>query len=95
MLISEKDAIDGARVLYPLGRIKAASAWHAVGHVPASNNWRQRVLEDLIRRAEDIDADAIIGVDYEVEPVGFAPEGGVELERVLATGIAVKLANAA
>lgn len=95
MLISEKDAIEGARVLYPIGKIKAASAWHAVGHVPVSNNWRERVLQDLIRRAEDIDADAIIEVDYKVEPVENFEEGGVELERVYATGIAVRIANAA
>ena len=95
MLVSERDAIDGARVLYPLGKIKAASAWHAAGHSPVSNNWRERVLQDLIRRAEDIDADAIIEIGYEIEPVEGRDERGIELERVCATGIAVKLANAA
>ena len=95
MMISEKDAIEGARVLYPLGRIRAASSWHAVGYVPPSDNWRERMLQDLIRRAEDIDADAVIGVDYVVEPVEGRDEGGIELERICATGIAVKLANAA
>ena len=95
MLISEKDAIEGARVLYPIGKIKAASAWHAVGHVPVSNNWRERVLQDLIRRAEDVDADAIIGVDYKIEPVEGRDEHGIELERICATGIAVRLATAA
>ena len=95
MLVSEKDAIEGARVLYPLGKIKAATSWHAAGHDPISNNWRERVLQDLIRRAEDIDADAIIGLDFEVEPVDAAREGGVDLERVCAVGIAVRLANAA
>lgn len=95
MLISEKDAIEGARVLYSIGKIKAAAAWRAVGTTPVSTNWRERVLQDLIRRAEDIDADAIIGVDYAVEPVEMRSEGGVPLERVYATGIAVRLANAA
>ena len=95
MLVSEKDAIEGARVLYSIGKIKAASAWHASGYAPASNNWRERVLEDLIRRAEDIDADAIIAVDYEIDAVSRRDEGGVELERLCATGIAVRLANAA
>ena len=95
MLVSEKDAIEGARVLYPIGRIKAASAWHAAGYTPVSNNWRERVLQDLIRRAEDVDADAIIGVDYKIEPVEGRDERGIELERVCATGIAVRLANAA
>ena len=95
MLVSEKDAIEGARVLYPIGKIKAASACHAVGYTPVSDNWRDRVLKDLIRRAEDVDADAIIGIDYKVEPVEGSDEGGIELERVCATGIAVRLANAA
>ena len=95
MLVSEKDAIDGARVLYKLGKITAATAWHAAGYTPVSDNWRERVLQELIRRAEDIDADAIIGVDYEVEPVEARDEGGVDLERICATGIAVRLSNAA
>ena len=95
MLVSEKDAIEGARVLYPIGRIKAASSWHAAGFTPKSDNWRERVLQDLIRRAEDVDADAIIGVDYKIEPVEGRDECGVELERVCATGIAVRLAHAA
>ena len=95
MLVSEKDAIDGARVLMKIGKIQAATAWHAVGYKPVSNNWRERVLQELIRRAEDIDADAIIGLDYTIEPVEGRDEGGIELERVCATGIAVRLANAA
>jgi uncharacterized protein YbjQ (UPF0145 family) len=95
MLISDKDAIEGARVLHPIGRIKAASAWRAVGHSGVSKNWRDAVLQELIRRAEDVDADAIIQLDYEVEPVGTRFEGGVDLERVCATGIAVRIANAA
>ena len=94
MLISENDAIDGERVVRPLGKIRAASAWHATGRAPVSDNWRERVLQDLIRRAEDIDADAIIAVDYEIDAVA-RDESGVGLERVCATGIAVRLANAA
>ncbi len=94
MLISEKEAIDGVRVLRPLGRIRAVSAWHATGQAPISDNWRERVLQDLVRRAEDIDADAIIAVDYQVDAVA-RNEGGIGLERVCATGIAVRLANAA
>ena len=95
MLVSEKDVIEGARVLHRLGTIKAATAWHGSGYIPKSDNWRERVLQDLIRRAEDIDADAIVGVDYVIEPVEGRDEHGVGLERVCATGIAVKLANAA
>ena len=95
MLIGEKDAIEGARILYPIGRIKAATCWHAVGHAPLAGNWRERVLLGLIRRAEDVDADAVVGVDYRIEPVEGRDEHGIELERVCATGIAVRLAQAA
>ena len=95
MLVSEKDAIEGARILYPIGRIKAATSWHAVGHAPLAGNWRERVLQDLIRRAEDVDADAVVGVNYKVEPVEGRDEHGLGLERVCATGIAVRLAQAA
>ncbi len=94
MLISEKDGIDGVRVLRSLGRIRAASAWHATGQAPASDNWRERMLQDLVRRAEDIDADAILAVDYEIDAVA-RDESGIGLERVCATGIAVRLASAA
>ena len=94
MLISEQDAIEGARVL-PIGRIKATSAWHAVGHAGAAHEWRARILRELVRRAEDFDADAVIAVDYRIEPVEGRDETGIELERVCATGIAVRLAHAA
>ena len=95
MLVRENDAIEGSRVLYSIGKIRAATGWHAVGHTPVSDNWRERVLQDLIRRAEDVDADAIIGVDYRIEPVEGRDETGIDLERICATGIAVRLAHAA
>ena len=95
MLVSEDNAIEGARVLHPIGRIEAVSAWHAVSRSHLSDNRRARVLRDLIRRAEDVDADAIVGVDYRVEPVEGRDESGVALERVCATGMAVRLDHAA
>ena len=94
MRISSTDAIDGGRVLYPIGKIKAASAWHAANG-SLTGNWRELALRELIRRAEDVDADAIIGVDYEIDGVVPIEELGVALNRILATGIAVKLSCAA
>ena len=94
MLTSENEAIEGARVVRPLGRVRATTAWHAIGHAPVSDNWRERVLQDLIRRAEDIDADAIVAVDFQIDALA-RDESGLRLERVCATGIAVRLANAA
>jgi hypothetical protein len=76
-------------------KIKAATAWHAANGAPLQDNWRELVLSELIRRAEDIDADAIIGLDYETDGIVPVEETGVQLKRILATGIAVKLSCAA
>jgi hypothetical protein len=91
MRISSTDVIEGGRVLYAIGKIKAASAWHAANGAPLQDNWRELVLSELIRRAEDIDADAIIGFNYETDGIVPVEETGVQLKRILATGIAVKL----
>jgi uncharacterized protein YbjQ (UPF0145 family) len=99
MRISSTDSIDGGRVLYPIGKIKAASSWHAAEVGPhqadAQGDWREMALRELIQRAEDIDADAIIDVNYEMDRVVPAEHAGVSLRRVLATGTAVRLAVAA
>jgi uncharacterized protein YbjQ (UPF0145 family) len=49
----------------------------------------------LDRRAEDIDADAIIGFDYETDGIVSVEGTGIQLKRILATGVAVKLSCAA
>src|ERR1700736_1337393 len=93
MRISSTDVIEGGRVLYAIGKIKAATAWHAANGAPLQDNWRELVLSELIRRAEDIDADAIIGLDYETDGIVPVEETGVQLKRILATGIAVKFSS--
>jgi uncharacterized protein YbjQ (UPF0145 family) len=95
MRISSTDVVEGGRVLYAIGKIKAASAWHAANGAPLQDNWRELVLSELIRRAEDIDADAIIALDYETDGIVPVEETGVQLKRILATGVAVKLSCAA
>ncbi|HET6376104.1 MAG TPA: heavy metal-binding domain-containing protein [Methylocella sp.] len=52
-------------------------------------------MRELIRKAEDIDADAIVGVGYRDDGVLRIDETGVKLKRVVATGTAVKLSCAA
>ena len=91
MRISSTDVVEGGRVLYAIGKIKTATAWHAANGAPPQDNWRELVLSELIRRAEDIDADAIIGFNYETDGIVPVEETGVQLKRILATGIAVKL----
>jgi Putative heavy-metal-binding len=95
MRISSTDVIEGGRVLYSIGKIKAASAWHAANGAPPQANWRELVVSELIRKAEDIDADAIIGLDYETDSIVPIEGTGVQLKRILATGVAVKLSCAA
>jgi hypothetical protein len=94
MRISSTGGIEGRRVLHTIGRIKAASPWHAASGTLSQDNWREVVLSELIRQAEDIDADAIIGLDYETDSI-TPVEIGVRLKRILATGMAVKLSCAA
>ena len=93
MRISFTDEIEDGRIIHAIGRIKAATAWHASGAQPESGNWKEIALRELIRKAEDFEADAIIGVGYEVDGVQSADLAPVTLQRVAATGIAVKLAR--
>jgi hypothetical protein len=93
--ISFTGTLEGGRVLYNIGKIEAASAWHPENSEPLQHNWRQLILRELIRTAEDIDADAIIGVDYQNGDAVRIDEFGVKLKRVVATGIAVKVSCAA
>ncbi|MDQ6704126.1 MAG: hypothetical protein M3Z96_14100 [Pseudomonadota bacterium] len=95
MRISFTGTLEGGRVLYNIGKIEAASAWHPEDSEPLQDNWRDLILRELIRKAEDIDADAIIRVDYQNGGAMRIDETGVKLKRVVATGIAVKLACAA
>jgi uncharacterized protein YbjQ (UPF0145 family) len=93
--ISTTKAIEGSSVLYTIGEIQAASAWHPENTTPLQHDWHERMLRELIRKAEDIDADAIIGVDYRNDTSIRIEETGVNLKRVVASGMAVKLSCAA
>ena len=57
MRISATDSIDGGRIVYPIGKIKAASGWHAAQLDAHQGDWRELALRELIRRAEEVDAD--------------------------------------
>ena len=91
MRITSSSAVEGRRIVYE----KASSAWHAANHVPLQTNWREAVLDELVQKAEDVDADAIIALDYETSDAIRDSETGLQLKRVAATGIAVKLSCAA
>lgn len=92
MYVSSSEFLAGSRIL-PIGKISAASAWHAEPAAAAADEWREAALQALIRRAEDVDADAIIDVDYETDGVVPVEDSGVRLRRVRAVGTAVRLGS--
>jgi uncharacterized protein YbjQ (UPF0145 family) len=92
MIVSSDDRIEGARSLTMLGRIRAATGWHAAGRSRLRDGeWKEAALQQLIRRAEDIDADAIIGLDYVIDGVTDPDDTGMKLQRIAATGLAVRI----
>ncbi len=93
MQIIRTDALQGVRVHQSIGRIKASSCWHAADASTADAD-RRAAVDALIREAEDYDADAIVGLDFEVEGIRSA-DVGIPLQRIAVTGIAVKFVQAA
>lgn len=92
MLISATSEIEGGRISTEIGRIEAASAWHATAPKSLEAELRKHALQALIRRAEDIDADAIVGIEYDVDAGLAMAESGVTMQRIRVRGIAVTLA---
>jgi len=91
MRISFNQDVEGDKIIQSIGRVRAATRWHAPG---AGGDWRAEALRALVSAAEDYEADALIGVGYEVDGVATTDLASVDLQRVAATGIAVKLARA-
>ena len=90
MRISFNEQVEGGRVIKSIGRVSAATSWHAPG---ATGDWQAAALRALVSAAEDFDADALIGVGYETNDVATMDLSSVDLQRVTASGIAVKLAR--
>ncbi|MBX9739617.1 MAG: YbjQ family protein [Beijerinckiaceae bacterium] len=92
MLISFSDKIDGAPHYTPIAEVRASTGWHAASRDRVrEGQWKEAALEQLIRHAEDMNADAIVGVDYHIDGTTDVEDTGVELQRIAATGVAVKL----
>ena len=94
MQVSRSNELEGGRGYYPIGRIKASSGWRVASAHDAEGD-RVAAVGALVREAQELDADAIIGLDFEVEAVRRDDVDGPSLQRVAATGIAVKIAEAA
>ena len=70
MPTSTTHQIDGGRTSTPIARVEAASNWHAA----TGNEWtpsrREHALRNLILRAEEVDADTIVDLEFEVDVLG-------------------------
>jgi hypothetical protein len=94
MQVTFSRALDDGRPVTAIGRIRAATRWRAAG-APDDPTDRQAAIEALAREAEEYGADAVIDVRFEVDGVKGPDIEGVALERVTATGLAVRFARAA
>jgi uncharacterized protein YbjQ (UPF0145 family) len=94
MYVSFSSDLDDGRPLTAIGRIKAAMQWRATGD-PGAEADRRAAIEALTREAEEYGADAVIDVRFEVDGCKGCDVGGVDLQRVTATGLAVRFARAA
>ena len=95
MRISFTDDLDDGRILHPIGRVSAASAWRAAGSPEQDQYARDAALKALVAAASEYDADAIVGVDFGVDGGSHVDLANVDVKRVTASGIAVRLARAA
>ncbi len=94
MQVSTSQELDGGRQHFSIGRIKATSRWCG-SHGQSLEKSRREAVAALIAEAEAYDADAIVGLEFEMDDVKGADIDGTHLQRVRASGIAVKIAQAA
>lgn len=90
MRVTAKREFEGTRIVQEIGPIRAASGWRGQTSPQAQREAALRKLQDLAREYE---ADAIVGLDFEVDAVSAGELTPVSLERISATGVAVKLAR--
>jgi hypothetical protein len=93
MQVTHTNELEGGRRHYSIGRIKACSVWRAAD-APGAEADRIAAVRALVREAQEYDADAIIDLGFEVDGVKRIDIDGTPLQRVAATGIAVKFADA-
>jgi hypothetical protein len=93
MRIGSSKEMNG-ETLTPLGKISAVSDWRGAGENVDGHVARLKALHQLMRAAEDCDADALVDVDYSEEILARSENGAGSLKRVCATAVAVKLKSA-
>jgi uncharacterized protein YbjQ (UPF0145 family) len=94
MRMSFAAALDDGRRTTAIGRIRATGPWRAAGG-PTAEADRQAAIAALTREAEEYGAEGVVDVQFEVEGCKACEIDGLRLERVTATGLAVRFAEAA
>jgi len=94
MRVSSAAALEDGRRTIAIGRIRAAGPWRAAGGKRGEAD-RRAAVDALRREAEDHGADAVVEVKFDVEGCKGSEIDGLRLERVTATGLAVRFAEAA
>jgi uncharacterized protein YbjQ (UPF0145 family) len=94
MQVSFAAALDDGRRTIAIGRIRATGPWRAAIGSSAEAD-RQSAVEALTREAQEYGADAVIDVRFEIDGCKGYDLDGVRLQRVTATGLAVRFAQAA
>ena len=94
MQVSFAAALDDGRRMVAIGRIRATGPWRAAGGTGEEAD-RRAAVEALTREAEEYGADAIVDVRFEIDGCKGCEIEGVQLQRVTATGLAVRFAQAA
>jgi hypothetical protein len=94
MKVSSGSGLEGDRRCHSIGRIQASSPWRAAD-APAAEVDRLAALQALIREAEDYDADGIVGLRFEIDRVRRPDFDATPLQRVAASGLAVRFDEAA
>ena len=94
MYVSFSSDVEDGRPVKAIGRVKAATRWRAAGD-PGAEADRQAAIEALMREAEEYGADAVLDVRFEIDGCAGSDIDGVRLQRVTATGLAVRIPHGA
>ncbi len=88
--VTAKRQFEETRTIREIGRIEAASEWRGEKSIEAQ---QQAALAKLKELAREFEADAIVGLDFQINDVATTDLSPLPLHRVNAVGVAVRLAR--
>ncbi len=90
MRVTAKRQFEETKTIGEIGRIEAASEWRGEKSIEAQ---QQAALAKLKELAREFEADAIVGLNFQIDDVATTDLSPLALHRVNATGVAVRLAR--